>query len=141
MRREKVVWTLKMMYAATPEQEHYMQYLLNYFYTDVFPYYFDDEQIRQFEEWGILSLDHEHVAYNGTMKEAFQIISALQSLITVIEHIGEHGDLEQYEWLFVRNQKILARHGIAFPFHAKQFTCRRLWPCSVYAPPASQWVI
>ncbi len=71
MRREKVVWTLKMMYAATPEQEHYMQYLLNYFYTDVFPYYFDDEQIRQFEEWGILSLDHEHVAYNGTMKEAF----------------------------------------------------------------------
>ncbi|MED3750768.1 YhcU family protein [Geobacillus stearothermophilus] len=132
---------MKMMYAATPEQEHHMQYLLNYFYTDVFPYYFDDEQIRQFEEWGILSLDHEHVAYNGTMKEAFQIISALQSLITVIEYMGEHGECDQYEWLFARNQNILARHGITFPFRAKQFIHKRAMPCSMYVPAVNQWVM
>lgn len=129
------------MYAVTPEQENYMHYLLHYFYTDIFPYYFDDEQIRQFEELGILSLDHEHVTYNGTMKEAFQIISALQSLITVIEHIGEHGEHEQYEWLFERNQNILARHGITFPFQARQFTRKRVLPCSMYVPATSQWVM
>ncbi|MBB6283861.1 YhcU family protein [Geobacillus subterraneus] len=132
---------MKIMYAVTPEQENYMHYLLNYFYTDIFPYYFDDEQIHQFEELGILSLDHEHVTYNGTMKEAFQIISALQSLITVIEHIGEQGECEQYEWLFARNQNILARHGIAFPFQARQFTRKRALPCSIYFPATSQWMM
>ncbi|BBW97355.1 YhcU family protein [Geobacillus sp. FSL W8-0032] len=132
---------MKMMYAVTPEQENYMHYLLNYFYSGIFPYYFDDEQIRQFEEWGILSLDHERVTYNGTMKEAFHIISALQSLITVIEWIGERGKCEPYEWLFVRNQTILARYGITFPFQANQFAKKRAFPCSQYVPAASEWVM
>jgi Family of unknown function (DUF5365) len=132
---------MKMVYAATKEQEEYMNYLVNYFYTNIFPYYFDDEQINKFENSKILSLPREYVTYNGTMKEAFQIISSLQSLITVIEYVGESGDCKRYRDLFERNVKLLRRYGITFPFTIEQFMSKRHYPCSMYLPSQSDWLM
>ncbi|GAJ40948.1 YhcU family protein [Saccharococcus caldoxylosilyticus] len=132
---------MKVVYAVTEEQEEYMNYLVRYFYTNIFPYYFADEQIQEFEKLRILLLDGEHVTYNGTMKEAFQIISALQSLITIIEYIGENGDYERYRYLFERNIDILRRYGITFPFMIEQFANKRRYPCSAYFPSSSKWLM
>jgi Family of unknown function (DUF5365) len=132
---------LKIVCAVTEEQEKYMNYLVHYFYTNIFPYYFDDEQLHEFENLEILSLDREHVTYNGTMKEAFQIISALQSLITIIEYVGESGDYERYRSLFERNINILRRNGITFPFMIEQFANKRRYPCSAYFPSSGKWLM
>jgi hypothetical protein len=136
-----VVRTLKVVCASTKEQEEYINYLVNYFYTNIFPYYFDDEQIREFEDLQILSLQGKHVTYNRTMKEAFQIISSLQTLITVIEYVGKSGDCKRYRDLFEQNIELLRRYGIVFPFTIEQFMNKRHYPCSMYLPSQSDWLI
>jgi hypothetical protein len=138
---EKVVWKLKIVYAATKEQEEYINCLINYIYSNIFPHYFDDEKIVEFENLGVLSLHSEHISYNGTMKEAFQIISSLQSLIAIIEalepnYIGEH-----HRKLFQRNIRLLGRYGISFPFLIDQFANGRKEVLSIYSQPANQWLI
>jgi histidinol phosphatase-like PHP family hydrolase len=132
---------MEIVCASTKEQEEYINYLVNYFYTNIFPYYFDDEQIQAFENLQILSLKGEYVTYNGTMKEAFQIISSLQSLITVIEYVGKSGDCKRYRDLFERNIELLRRYGIAFPFTIEQFMNKRHYPCSMYLPSQSSWLM
>ncbi|SFA51592.1 hypothetical protein SAMN05192569_103119 [Parageobacillus thermantarcticus] len=52
---------MKTVYAATKEQEEYINYLVNYFYTNIFPYYFTDEQIHEFEKLQVLSLQEKRV--------------------------------------------------------------------------------
>jgi Family of unknown function (DUF5365) len=128
-------------YAATKEQEGYIHYLVNYFYTNIFPYYFADEQIHEFEKWQVLSLQEKRVKYNGTTKEAFQIISSLQSLITVIEYVGKSGDCGRYRDVFQRNVELLRRYGIMFPFAIEQFAAKQHYPCSMYLPSQSEWLM
>jgi hypothetical protein len=128
-------------YAATKEQEEYIHYLVNYFYTNIFPYYFADEQIHEFEKWQVLSLQEKRVKYNGTTKEAFQIISSLQSLITVIEYVGKSGDCRRYRDVFQRNVELLRRYGIMFPFAIEQFAAKQHYPCSMYLPSQSEWLM
>jgi hypothetical protein len=138
---EKVVWTLKIVYAATKEQEEYINCLINYIYSNIFPHYFDDEKIVEFENLGVLSLHGEHISYNGTMKEAFQIISSLQSLIAIIESLEPNYIREHHRKLFQRNIRLLGRYGISFPFLIDQFVNRRKEVLSIYSHPANQWLI
>lgn len=132
---------MKTVYAATKKQEEYINYLVNYFYTNIFPYYFADEQIHEFEMLQVLSLQEKRMKYNGTMKEAFQIISSLQSLITIIEYVGKSGDCGRYRDVFQRNVELLRRYGVAFPFAIEQFAAKRQYPCSVYLPSQNEWLM
>lgn len=132
---------MKTVYAATKAQEEYIHYLINYFYMNIFPYYFTNEQIHEFENLQILSLQEKHMKYSRTMKEAFQIIASLQSLITVIEYVGKSGDCGRYRNVFQRNVELLRRHGIAFPFAIEQFAAKHHYPCSMYLPSQSEWLI
>jgi hypothetical protein len=132
---------LKIVCAATKEQEEYINCLINYFYCDIFPRYFDDSEIAEFENLGILSLQREQIHYNGTMKEAFEIISSLQSLIAIIESIKSNHILEHHRQLFQKNIRLLEKYGISFPFLIDQFTNRRKAVLSMYSQPANRWLI
>jgi hypothetical protein len=132
---------LKIVYAATKEQEEYIDCLINYFYSNIFPRYFDDSEITEFENLGILSLQGEQIHYNGTMKEAFEIISSLQSLIAIIESLNSNHILEHHRKMFQKNIHLLEKHGISFPFLIEQFTNRRKAVLSMYSQPVNQWLI
>ncbi|RAK19398.1 hypothetical protein B0I26_10618 [Anoxybacillus vitaminiphilus] len=132
---------MKIVYAATKEQEEYINCLINYFYSNIFPHCFDDSEITVFEHLGILSLQEEQIKYNGTMKEAFEIISSLQSLIAVIESLKSNHIREHHRKLFQKNIRLLERYGISFPFLIEQFTNRRKAVLSMYSQPANQWLI
>jgi hypothetical protein len=132
---------LKVVYAATKEQEEYIHYLINYFYSNIFPRYFDDSEIKEFKNLEILSLKGEHIRYNGTMKEAFKIISSLQSLIAIIESVKMNPIPEHHRKLFKKNVHLLERYGISFPFLIEQFTNRRKAVLSMYSQPANRWLI
>ncbi|KXG09991.1 DUF5365 family protein [Anoxybacillus rupiensis] len=130
---------MKVVNAATKEHEEHIGDLIHCFYSEVFPCYFDDEQIQKFEQLQILSM--EGLRYNGTMKEAFQLISALQSLLTVIECIEHHGIQEGYHHLFERNVQLLEKFGISFPFTIDQFRKKRRRIFSMYSRPQNDWVM
>lgn len=130
---------MRVMNAATREHEEYIESLIQHFYSEVFPRYFDDEQIREFERLQILSLPNER--YNGTMREAFQMISSLQLLLTVIECIEANGINEEYRNVFERNVRLLGQYGVAFPFTIDQFREKRRFIFSMYSPPQSDWLM
>lgn len=130
---------MRVMNAATREQEEYVEGLIQQFYSHVFPRYFDDEQIREFEQLNVLSVSLDR--YNGTMREAFQMISSLQSLLTIIECIEANGLNEEYRHLFERNVRLLEQYGIAFPFTIDQFREKRPFIFSMYSPPATDWIM
>jgi len=141
MPAKEVVSTLKIVYAATEEQERYIQILADYFYSDIFPYYFSDEEIIEFEKWGVLSLQGDRIQYNGTMREAFQIITSFQALIAIIQSLNPDYIREQHRKLFERNAQLLERYGILFPFSIEQFTNRRKFVLSQYTEPNNKWLI
>ncbi|QPA31486.1 DUF5365 family protein [Thermaerobacillus caldiproteolyticus] len=130
---------MRVVYAATKEQEEYISSLAHYFYSHIFPRYFDDEQIEEFQHLQILSFQGGEFTYNGTMREAFHIISSLQSLITIIECIEENGGYDEYRNLFERNVTLLSQYGIVFPFTLEQFSKKRPFIFSKYAPRENDW--
>jgi hypothetical protein len=139
--RKRWYETLRVVYAATKEQEEYISSLVHYFYSDIFPRYFDDDEIMEFERLEVLSLQGESSTYNGTMKEAFQIISSLQSLITIIECVESNGVCDEYRNLFERNIHLLRQYDIMFPFTIEQFSQKRAFIFSIYSLPKNNWLM
>lgn len=116
-----MVFLVKIVIASTPEQEAHIKELVDYFYSDIFPIYFYDEEIVKFKEFHIMSLTAVEENYNGTLKEAFQLISSLQALIAVINAIHSKPIEENDQFIFDKNVKILEEYGLCFPFHLDHF--------------------
>jgi hypothetical protein len=132
---------MKVVLASTPEQEHHIEELIHYIYSDIFPRYFSDEIITKFEDWNILHPMEYQVNYNGTLKEAFQVISSLQTLIAVLETV-QHGPVqENYRNIFEKNVKILNKYGFSFPFTLDQFVRTKKHIFSQYAKPTNRLLI
>ena len=113
-------WILvKVVYAATPEQETHIEELVDYIYGEIFPQYFSDEEIVELESLNVLV--HNDDNYNGTLKEAFQLISSLQALIAVVETVKEEEILLSHREIFEKNVKTLDEFGYSFPFNIDQF--------------------
>ena len=132
--------TLKVVYASTPEQQERIQALTKYFYTNIFPEYFSDQEIFEFEQWGCLSADMGKLS--DTLKESYQIISSLEILIEIIET----GMLRRgrYQRMFTTNSEILAKLGVSFPFTYRHFLEKRSsrWEeGSMYRKAANVWLI
>ncbi len=131
---------MKILIASTPEQEEQIQELIEYMYCTVFPDYFTDGEIRQMDDLKVLHTHVHEVEYVGTLKEAFQIISSLQTLIAIIETGCEE---KVYREMFAHNAGILRGFGISFPFTFDQFSeghdCDN--HISLYAKPANQLLI
>jgi hypothetical protein len=105
---------VKIVFASTPSQEEEINELVRYFYSNIFPLYFSDEEIHQFEEFKVLdtSLDF------NTLKDAFQIMTSIQTVISILESTPLD---EQYETVFNKNVATLKEYGFFFPFDFEQF--------------------
>ena len=105
---------MKIVFASTPSQEQEINELVRYVYSNIFPLYFSDEEISQFEELKVLdtSLDF------NTLKDAFQVMTSIQTVISILESTPLD---EQYEVVFNRNVATLEEFGMFFPFDFEQF--------------------
>jgi hypothetical protein len=114
-----VGFRVKVVYASTPEQVEKIQELIQIFYTDVFPLYFSDEEIKKFEQLNVLHLSESSFDYFGTLKDAYQVITSLQTLCHILEgcHFTHH-----YEPLFYKNVETLNEFGLSFPFRFENFS-------------------
>jgi hypothetical protein len=110
---------MKVVYASTPEQEEKIQELINRFYSDVFPLYFSDKEIREFERLNILHTSEINFEYFSTLKDAYQVITSLQTLCHILEggHFNHH-----YKPLFTKNVDTLNEFGLSFPFSFENFS-------------------
>jgi hypothetical protein len=110
---------VKIVFASTPSQEEEICELVNYIYTNIFPLYFTDDEICQFERLKVLHLGDRHFKEYGTLKDAFQVLASIQTLISILE--SSQLD-DQYAELFNRNAANLQEFGLFFPFEFDQFT-------------------
>jgi len=116
---------VKVVYASTPEQEDHIGELVQHLLTNILPYYFTDKEIENLESQLSLHTGGVHdtfTVYNGTLKEAFHIISCLQAIIAVIETIQDEGIKLKHRELYKRNVNMLRDFGFSFPFAIEQFT-------------------
>ncbi|MGM0837856.1 MAG: DUF5365 family protein [Bacillota bacterium] len=116
---------MKVVYASTPEQEDHIGELVQHLLTNILPYYFTDKEIENLESQLSLHTGAVHdtfTVYNGTLKEAFHIISCLQAIIAVIETIQDEGIKLKHRELYKRNVNMLLDFGFSFPFAIEQFT-------------------
>ncbi len=105
---------MKIVFASTPSQEEEINGLVRYVYSNIFPLYFSDEEIFQFEELKVL---HTSEDFN-TLKDAFQVMTSIQTLISILE--SSQLD-EQYGVVFNKNVATLKEFRIFFPFEFEQF--------------------
>jgi hypothetical protein len=105
---------VKIVFASTPSQEEEINGLVRYVYSNIFPLYFSDEEICQFEQLKVL---HTNGDFN-TLKDAFQVMTSIQTLISILETSQLD---EQYASLFNKNVTTLEEFGLFFPFDFEQF--------------------
>jgi hypothetical protein len=133
--------SLKIVFASTPGQEEKILELASYFYTDIFPVYFSDEEIVEFERLDVLHTRPELLQQFSTLGDAFQVITSMQTLISILES----GPIpEKYQNMFRRNVQTLTNYGICFPFNYNQFTDSKhlhLNYISTYIRPANQLLL
>lgn len=132
---------MKIVFASTPGQEEKIMELASYFYTDVFPLYFSDEDIAEFERLDVLHTRPDLMEKFSTLGDAFHVITSMQTLISILEsgHIPE-----KYQNMFRRNVQTLTDYGICFPFNYNQFSDSKhvhLEYISMYAKPVNQLLL
>jgi hypothetical protein len=132
---------VKIVFASTPGQEEEISELVQYIYSNVFPLYFADEEIREFERLGILNTCYNHYEDFSTLKDAFQVMASLQTVISVLElPVLDY----EYTSLFNKNAENLERFGLSFPFNLEQFIeAKNMKKCifSVYPKAANEMLI
>ncbi|MEH7107664.1 MULTISPECIES: YhcU family protein [Bacillaceae] len=109
---------MKIVFASTPSQEEEICELVRYIYSNVFPRYFTDEEIHQFEKLKVLHTSTKHFEEIGTLKDAFQVMTCIQTMISILEYPCFD---EQYADIFNRNATNLNEFGMFFPFDYEQF--------------------
>ncbi|MDQ0273628.1 DUF5365 family protein [Cytobacillus purgationiresistens] len=106
---------MKVVFASTAEQEQQIGELVERMYSDIFPLYFSDDAIKEFEGLNVLKTTQE---YFGTLKEAYQVMSGLQTILLILE---EEKLKIEHETIFNRNVQILDEFKISFPFTFDHF--------------------
>ncbi len=130
---------MRIVFASTPGQEEEISGLVGYMYSNVFPNYFADEEIREFERLNILRSPHYEDF--STLKYAFQVMASLQTIISILEQPVLN---EEYSEIFDKNVENLQGFGIFFPFQLQQFIeAKNTKKCmfSVYTKPANEMLI
>jgi hypothetical protein len=120
---------VKIVFASTPSQEEEINELVRYIYSNIFPLYYTDEEINQFEQLKVL---HTSEDFN-TLKDAFQVMTSIQTLISILE--ASQLD-DQYTLLFNKNVETLQEFGLFFPFKYEHFEvakCIRANMLSIYS--------
>ena len=137
---------MKIVFSSTIEQEQKIANLVSEFYHSVFPKYFTKDEILHFQEIGVLQANKNSFSYNGTLRSAFQVITCLQVMISVLEKKAEnHSPSLQLEKLFEKNSTLLDSYGIFFPFNYKHFNyiqnaCQETSEM-MYTEPANRYLV
>lgn len=109
---------MKIVIASTPGQEEEISGLVQYIYSNVFPHYFTDNEIREFERLKILNTSNDVIEDYSTLKDAFQVMASLQTIIAILELTSLE---DEYSEVFNKNAENLQRFGLFFPFQYEQF--------------------
>ena len=132
---------MKVVFASTPEQRVKIKELTKQLYSDVFPNYFTDKQIKEFEKEKILQFTSNQFEQLDTLKDAYQVIACLQTLILILE--TDNLD-DQYMETYYKNISILEEYGVQFPFEYNQFTDSKVVKdqhISIYTKVANELLI
>ncbi|MDP4163517.1 MAG: DUF5365 family protein [Bacillota bacterium] len=132
---------MKIVFASTPSQEEEISVLIQYFYSNIFPLYFNDTEIMKFQRLKVLYASEGQFQHFDTLREAFHVMSCLQIMIFILE---SNIPQEHYEFLFNKNAATLKEFGFYFPFdyihflHAKDLKNDSF---SVYTSAANEMLI
>ncbi|MBY8912691.1 YhcU family protein [Bacillus sp. YC2] len=107
---------VRIVNAATDGQESAIKELSSELFQKVFPLYFSELEIQRFKKRGVLSLQNQ--LYQGTLKEAFQIMACLQTVHIILSKPGAASDVQA---LFNKNCALLNECGMLFPFTYADF--------------------
>lgn len=110
---------MKVVQASTPCQEEEIKKLIKQVYSEVFPIYFSDKEIQTYEKCNVLYMSTKHLERFSTLKEAYQVIASLQTLITILKN--ERFD-DQYIEIFYKNVSTLVEYDLYFPFEYEHFS-------------------
>lgn len=128
---------VKIVFASTPSQGEEITGLVRYIYSNIFPQYFSDGEINQFEELKVL---HTSEDFN-TLKDAFQVMASIQTIISILEFSTLD---EQYAALFNKNAAMLNKFALFFPFEYEQFSdakCLKTSMLSIYSKADNELII
>lgn len=109
---------MKIVFASTPGQEEEISELVRYMYTHVFPNYFTDQEIKQFERLQILHTTKQKFEEFSTLRDAFGVMTALQTIVSILDTSIID---EEHAHLFKKNVATLKKYGLFFPFGLQEF--------------------
>lgn len=109
---------VRIVNAATDGQESVIQELSSELFQNVFPLYYPELEIQRFKKRGVLSLQNQ--LYQGTLKEAFQIMACLQTVHSMLSKPHRVYDAKERA-LFNKNCALLNDCGMNFPFTYDDF--------------------
>lgn len=112
---------MKTVFSSTEEQEQEIASLVSRFYESVFPKYFTESEILHFREIGVLEPNQSSVTYLATLRDAFQVMTCLQVLMSILDKHKRVMEPKSEE-LFQHNITLLNECGIFFPFYYDHFS-------------------
>lgn len=112
---------MKTVFSSTEEQEQEIASLVSRFYESVFPKYFTESEILHFREIGVLEPNQSPVTYLATLRDAFQVMTCLQVLMSILDKQKRVMEPKSEE-LFQHNITLLNEYGIFFPFYYDHFS-------------------
>ncbi|MGE6718066.1 DUF5365 family protein [Peribacillus frigoritolerans] len=112
---------MKTVFSSTEEQEQEIASLVSRFYESVFPKYFTESEILHFREIGVLEPNKSSVTYLATLRDAFQVMTCLQVLMSILDKQKRVMEPKSEE-LFQHNITLLNECGIFFPFYYDHFS-------------------
>lgn len=113
---------MKMVFSSTEEQEQEIASLVSRFYESVFPKYFTESEILHFREIGVLKPNQSSFTYLATLRDAFQVMTCLQVLMSILDKQKIEEMESKSEELFQHNITLLNECGIFFPFYYDHFS-------------------
>ena len=114
---------LKIAFASTDEQEEEINQLIMNLRSTVLSQDISREELERYDEMGLLQFAPHRNLYNGTLREAYQLMTALQIVTDIIDvFVNSGGDLEEkYYQMFTRNVEKINYYGLFFPFDLQFF--------------------
>ncbi|MCY8938017.1 DUF5365 family protein [Peribacillus frigoritolerans] len=112
---------MKTVFSSTEEQEQEIASLVSRFYESVFPKYFTESEILHFREIGVLEPNQSSFTYLATLRDAFQVMTCLQVLMSILDKQKRVMEPKSEE-LFQHNITLLNECGIFFPFYYDHFS-------------------
>lgn len=140
--KRQVLYIMKVLKATTNEQGEKMNELIQYIYQQIFPKHFHDSEIEHFKTLGVLETTKRCQEYTGIMRNSFQVITSLQTIIIILESLEKGHYHYQYEEMFTKNVSTLQQFDLCFPFSLHAFRDMRPGTdISIYTKAVNEYLV